>query len=72
MLKRIVGKFYKSDPSPTPQMPKEHKPEVIFTDKRQVVCAGPSFSNHPKVWLKVPEEEGQVFCPYCSRLFKLR
>lgn len=72
MFKRIVGKFYKADPSPTPIMPEGKQEEVFWTDQRRFACDGPEFSGHPRVYLTIPEDETQTFCPYCSRLYKLR
>jgi uncharacterized Zn-finger protein len=50
-----------------------NKPEVVTTQQRRVVCDGPSFSKHPRVYLTmVDDAEGRpthVVCPYCSRTF---
>ena len=43
--------------------------EVIHTRNRRVACDGGA-SGHPRVWLNLGEE-GQVTCPYCSRLYVL-
>lgn len=72
MFKRIVGKFYKSDPSSAPIMPEGKKEEVFSTDKRHFACDGPEFSGHPRVYLTMQDDETQKFCPYCSRLYKFR
>ena len=71
MFRRIIGKFYKADATPQPLMPEGAREEVVYTDKKQFSCDGPSFSGHPRVYLTIPENQNQIYCPYCSRLFKL-
>jgi uncharacterized Zn-finger protein len=45
--------------------------EIITVDTDRVACDGGGGAlGHPKVYLNLGEE-GQVECPYCSRLFKL-
>lgn len=48
-------------------------PERVETSKTRVACKGESggVAGHPNVWLEMGEE-GQVQCPYCSRLFVLK
>lgn len=72
MFRRVIGKFYKSDPAPRPQMPEGREEEIFYTDKRHFACDGPEFSKHPRVFLTIPDEQTQIYCPYCSRLYKLR
>ena len=44
--------------------------EVIHVNDRTVACDGGGGAlGHPRVFLRI--EEGQVVCPYCSRLFIL-
>ena len=71
MFKRVLGMFYKADTTPTPLMPDGHDEEVFYTDKRHFVCDGPEFSGHPRVYLTMPADQNQMYCPYCSRLYKL-
>jgi uncharacterized Zn-finger protein len=55
-------------PTPTPDV---GEPEIIIVDSRVVPCdggAGPL--GHPRVWLTIAGE--QTFCPYCSRVFRLK
>ncbi|MBW4090156.1 MAG: zinc-finger domain-containing protein [Proteobacteria bacterium] len=45
-------------------------PEVIHVNDRTVACDGGGGAlGHPRVFLRI--EDGQVACPYCSRLFIL-
>jgi uncharacterized Zn-finger protein len=44
--------------------------EVIHVDSRTVACdGGDGALGHPRVFLRIAE--GQVMCPYCSRLYIL-
>jgi uncharacterized Zn-finger protein len=46
-----------------------HPFETIYTDSMEVACNGGGGPlGHPKVYLNL-SAEGQVECPYCSRLF---
>jgi uncharacterized Zn-finger protein len=46
--------------------------EVITVDTDRVACDGGGGAlGHPKVYLNLGEE-GQIECPYCSRLYKMR
>lgn len=49
----------------------EIKPfEVISVDKLEVACDGGGGPlGHPRVFLHIDQEKGQVLCPYCSRLY---
>ena len=45
--------------------------EVISVDSRTVACdGGDGPLGHPRVFLHIAD--GQVMCPYCSRLFVLK
>ena len=46
--------------------------EVIETDAMQVWCDGGGALGHPRVFLHLHEETGEILCPYCSRLYVLR
>jgi uncharacterized Zn-finger protein len=53
--------------TPTPDV---GEPEIITVDSRVIACdggAGPL--GHPRVWLQIVAE--QIFCPYCSRIYRL-
>jgi uncharacterized Zn-finger protein len=45
-------------------------PERLVSKTRKVVCDGPEFSKHPRIYLSIGAE-GEVTCPYCSRQFVL-
>jgi uncharacterized Zn-finger protein len=45
-------------------------PEVIEVDTTEVACDGGPLG-HPHVFLNMGDK-GQVECPYCDRLFKLK
>jgi uncharacterized Zn-finger protein len=49
----------------------ESKPfEVISVDKLEVTCDGGSVAlGHPRVFLHIDKDKGQVMCPYCSRVY---
>jgi len=54
--------------TPTPDI---GQPETMLVDARTVACdggAGPL--GHPRVWLQIVHE--QTFCPYCSRIYRLK
>ena len=44
--------------------------ETIATASREVHCDGGP-SGHPRVYLHIVSEEGEVVCPYCSRVYRL-
>lgn len=47
--------------------------ETIYVDAMEVACdGGDGPLGHPRVFLHIVEENGQVVCPYCSRLFILK
>jgi len=66
---RIMSRHHRADPQLTPAMPDQRDPETVFTEKRKVACDGPEFSRHPRIYLNMAADN-QIFCPYCSRLFK--
>lgn len=43
--------------------------EVISVDRLAVSCDGGGSLGHPRVYLHIDQDKGQVMCPYCSRLF---
>lgn len=49
----------------------EIKPfEVIAVDHLEVACDGGGGPlGHPRVFLHIDQDRGQVMCPYCSRLY---
>lgn len=53
--------------------PAAFKGETTRTGHLRVVCSGPAFSKHPKVYLTmVDDAQGRpahVVCPYCSHTF---
>ena len=51
---------------------KTHAPfETIMVDHAEVSCDGGTLG-HPKVYLHIERETGEVTCPYCSRTFVLK
>lgn len=44
--------------------------EIIESHEKEVVCDGPEFSKHPRVYLNMGKDD-YVVCPYCSRRFQL-
>lgn len=53
-------------------IPKPHQPfETIMVDHAEVSCDGGALG-HPKVYLHIERETGEVTCPYCSRTFVLK
>ena len=57
-------------PPPTPA-PDIGAPETFMVDSRVIACdGGEGPLGHPRVWLNIVNE--QTFCPYCSRIFRLR
>jgi uncharacterized Zn-finger protein len=46
-------------------------PEIVEVETKEVACDGGGVLGHPRVFLNMGDE-GQVECPYCDRLFKLR
>jgi uncharacterized Zn-finger protein len=45
--------------------------EVIDVNTVEVACDGGK-SGHPRVFLHIDRESGQIQCPYCSRLYVLK
>lgn len=44
--------------------------ERIEVDQLEVACDGGGGPlGHPKVYLHIDHEDGEVVCPYCSRTF---
>ena len=42
-------------------------PETKIVDSYRIACdGGEGALGHPRVWLKIPEDEGWVECPYCD------
>ncbi len=47
--------------------------ETIMVNSAEVVCDGGGGAvGHPKVYLHIDEEKGEITCPYCSRNFVLK
>ena len=42
-------------------------------ESEKICCSGNIAlgDGHPLVWLRIPEETGQINCPYCEKKFKL-
>lgn len=46
--------------------------ETIDVTTHTVACDGGNGPlGHPRVFLEIPEDEGRVVCPYCSRTYVL-
>ena len=46
--------------------------EIIDTDGLEAVCNGGGGPlGHPRVYLHIDPDEGQITCPYCSRTYRL-
>lgn len=44
--------------------------EMFSVDHEEVICDGGGGPlGHPRVFLHIDHDTGQVQCPYCSRLF---
>ena len=59
------------------------KQNIIFTNKKEVMCDGSnnfetigdskkSTLGHPKIYLKIADNEKQITCPYCSKIWLLK
>lgn len=63
-----------SEPIAATPKPATYTPEVTPTGQTKVVCDGPVFSRHPRVYLAMVDDRRgrptQVVCPYCSHIFK--
>ncbi len=47
--------------------------ETIPTESAQVSCDGGGGSlGHPRVYLQIKPEVGEIECPYCSRRYVLK
>ncbi len=50
--------------------------EMIEVNSLEVACDGASKQNkalgHPKVYLHIDPDKGEITCPYCSRTYVLR
>lgn len=43
-------------------------PETEIVSSWRIACdGGEGALGHPRVWLKIAEEEGFVVCPYCDK-----
>ena len=43
--------------------------DIVKVNQKRVVCDGPEFSKHPRVYLTIDGDE--VVCPYCGRIYQL-
>lgn len=44
--------------------------EILSTDKHEIACDGGGGAlGHPRVFLHIDDETGEIMCPYCSRLY---
>jgi uncharacterized Zn-finger protein len=51
----------------------KHKPETISTNSRKVKCdGGKGALGHPTIYLRINDNEKEITCPYCSRIFTLK
>lgn len=47
--------------------------EVIEVPLLEVKCDGGGGSlGHPRVFLHIDQDKGEIVCPYCSRLYRLK
>ncbi len=47
--------------------------EIVIVKEKKVSCEGAEYPyDHPKIYLEISSKEGQVECPYCSRVFKVQ
>lgn len=47
--------------------------EKISVSSSDVACDGGGGAlGHPKVYLQIEQEKGNIFCPYCSRNYVLK
>jgi uncharacterized Zn-finger protein len=47
--------------------------EIIHTESAQVSCDGGGGAlGHPRVYLQIKLEVGEIECPYCSRRYVLK
>lgn len=63
-----------SEPIAAAPKPATYTPEVTPVGTLNVMCDGPVFSRHPRVYLAMVDDTRgrptQVVCPYCSHIFK--
>ena len=45
-------------------------PETETVTKSRIACDGGA-GGHPRVWLQIDPESGEVECPYCDKKFVL-
>lgn len=43
--------------------------EVIPASRLEIWCDGGGVLGHPRVFLHIDSEVGQITCPYCSRTY---
>jgi uncharacterized Zn-finger protein len=47
--------------------------EIIEVPSLEVKCDGGGGSlGHPRVFLHIDQDKGEITCPYCSRQYRLR
>ncbi len=45
-------------------------PETKIVDSYRIACdGGDGALGHPRVWLQIPHDSGQVVCPYCDACY---
>lgn len=51
-------------------MPLDKAFEIISVDRMEIACDGGGGPlGHPRVFLHIDQDKGDVMCPYCSRTF---
>ena len=61
----------KNNVSPLKNMPQPA--EIFYVNEHDTACDGGGGAlGHPKVYLHIKEEKGDVDCPYCGRRFLYR
>ena len=46
-------------------------PETEEVTKTRIACDG-GVGGHPRVWLQIDHDTGEVECPYCDKKFVLK
>lgn len=46
-------------------------PETETVTSLRVACDGGGNAGHPRVWLRIPEDQGWIECPYCDKRYEL-
>jgi len=47
--------------------------ETILVETDRVACDGGGGAlGHPRIYMTIPPKDGQIECPYCSRVYKLK